>query len=104
MDDLSITSGLSNRLWRIALWGAVVAILIAPLLAMQFTGEVKWTPFDFAIAAGLLGTTALAIEFTIRAVGRPTFCVACVLGILALLLMVWAELAVGVFGTPFAGS
>ena len=34
MDDLSINSGLANRLWRVALWGSVVAILIAPLVAM----------------------------------------------------------------------
>ena len=104
MDDLSITSGMTNRLWRVALWGSVVAILIAPLLAMQFTGEVHWTPFDFGVAAVLLGTTALAIELAIRLIGRPTFCVAAVLAILVALVLVWAELAVGVFGTPFAGS
>jgi len=104
MDDLSITSGLTNRLWRMALWGSVIAILIAPLIAMQFTGEVHWTPFDFAVATALLGTTALGIEFAIRTIGRPTFCVVAVLGILAVLLLVWAELAVGVFGTPFSGN
>ena len=87
MDDLSITSGLTNRLWRVALWGTVIAILIAPLIAMQFTGEVHWTPFDFAVATVLLSATALAIE----------------LAILFALVLVWAELAVGVFGTPFAG-
>ena len=55
MDDLSITSGIANRIWRVALWGSFLAILIAPLVAMQFTGEVHWTPFDFAVAAVLLG-------------------------------------------------
>lgn len=104
MDDLSITSGLANRFWRLALWGSVVAILIAPLIAMQFTGEVRWTPFDFGVAAALLGATALAIEVAIRAIGRPAVCVAIVLAILAALVLAWAELAVGVFGTPFAGS
>ncbi|MBH1944257.1 hypothetical protein I5L01_08425 [Erythrobacter sp. YJ-T3-07] len=104
MDDLSITSGIANRIWRMALWGSFLAILIAPLVAMQFTGEVHWTPFDFVIAAALLGATALAIEFAIRTIGRPVWCVAAVLGILAVLLLVWAELAVGVFGTPFSGS
>ncbi|GAB5347708.1 hypothetical protein [Alteriqipengyuania sp. 357] len=104
MNDLSINSGLGNRLWRVALWGAFVAILIAPLAAMQFTGEVHWTFGDFGMAALLLGTTALAIEFAIRNIGRPTFCVATVLAILVALVLVWAELAVGVFGTPFAGS
>lgn len=103
MDDLSITSGLANRLWRVALWGSVIAILIAPLVAMQFTGEVHWTPFDFAVAAALLGATALAIELAIRVIGRPAYCVAAVLAILVALLLIWAELAVGIFGTPFAG-
>ena len=103
MDDLSITSDLTNRLWRVALWGSVVAILIAPLIAMQFTGEAHWTAFDFAVAAALLGATALAIELAIRMIGRPTWCVAAVLAILLALVLVWAELAVGVFGTPFAG-
>ena len=104
MDDLSITSGLTNRLWRVALWGSMLAILVAPLIAMQFTGEVHWTPFDFGVAAVLLGTTALAIEFAIRNISRTTFGVAAVLAILAVLVLVWAELAVGVFGTPFAGT
>ena len=103
MDDLSITSGLTNRLWRVALWGTVIAILIAPLIAMQFTGEFHWTPFDFAVATILLSATALAIELAIRVIGRPTWCVAAVLAILFALVLVWAELAVGVFGTPFAG-
>ena len=103
MDDLSITSDFTNRFWRVALWGSVIVILVAPLVAMQFTGEVHWTPFDFGVATVLLGTTALAIEFAIRNIGRPTWCVAAVLAIMAALLLVWAELAVGVFGTPFAG-
>jgi len=103
MDDLSINSGLASRLWRVALWGSVIAILIAPLVAMQFTGEVHWTPFDFAVAAALLGATALAIELAIRVIGRPAYCVAAVLAILVALLLAWAELAVGIFGTPFAG-
>ena len=78
MDDLSINSGLANRLWRVALWGSVVAILIAPLVAMQFTGEVHWTPFDFAVAAALLGATALAL---------PLMALAFALGSVGLILM-----------------
>ena len=44
-----------------------------------------------------------AIELAIRVIGRPTFCVVAVLAILLALVLVWAELAVGFFGTPFAG-
>lgn len=35
------------RTLRIAVWGAICALLIAPLLAMQFTNEVAWTGSDF---------------------------------------------------------
>lgn len=83
---------------------AVVLILFIPLIAMQFTSEVDWSPFDFLIMGGLLFTTALLCEFILRKVktvrSRIMLCVAT----LAALFLIWAELAVGIFGTPFAGS
>jgi len=30
-----------NR-WRIAIWGSAAFLLLLPLVAMQFTGEVVW--------------------------------------------------------------
>jgi hypothetical protein len=32
----------------------IAIILMIPLIAMQFTDEVNWSPFDFAAAAALL--------------------------------------------------
>lgn len=93
----------SNQRLSLILAG-IGLLLLVPLIAMQFTTEVDWGPFDFAIAAVLLLATGLGCEFTLRKVktlrGRLVICG----GILLVLFLVWAELAVGVFGTPFAGS
>lgn len=83
---------------------AATALLAVPLIAMQFTTEVDWTASDFVIMGILLFSTGLLCEFTLRKVksarNRLILCAA----ILFVFFLIWAELAVGVFGTPFAGS
>lgn len=79
-------------------------ILSIPLVAMQFTKEVYWTLSDFVIAAVLLLGTGLAIELVIRYVKTRLWRTMLLAIILLLLFLTWAELAVGIFGTPFAGS
>ncbi|MCX2584235.1 hypothetical protein [Pedobacter sp. MR22-3] len=79
-------------------------ILSIPLVAMQFTKEVNWTVSDFIIAAGLLLGTGLAIELVIRYVKTNLPKTILLVVILLLLFLTWVELAVGIFGTPFAGS
>ena len=79
-------------------------ILSIPLIAMQFTKEVNWTLSDFVIAAVLLLGTGLAIELVMRYVKTGLSRTILLVVILLLLFLTWAELAVGIFGTPFAGS
>ena len=83
---------------------SVAILLLIPLIAMQFTSEVDWSAFDFAIAAVLLSGTGLLCEFVLRKVKKVEYRVVICLFILAALFLVWAELAVGIFGTRFAGS
>ncbi len=83
---------------------AVALLLLVPLIAMQFTDEVRWSPFDFLVAGVLLLGAGLFCELVwrlARTTGLRIFLCAVVLSALAL---VWLELAVGLFGTPFAGS
>lgn len=70
-------------------------ILLIPFLAMQFTSEVNWTLSDFLIMGVLLFVTGLLIEVSLLKMGK--YRVVAALGILALSLWLWAELAVGVF-------
>lgn len=91
-------------LWRLALWAAVPALLALPALGMLFSAEVDWSAGDFAIAALLLGGAAFLADRVLRGTRAQATKAVLVIALLAALLLVWAELAVGVFGTPFAGS
>ena len=82
----------------------VTMLLCIPLIAMQFTNEVNWTLSDFIIAGVLLLATGIVIEVVARNVRNRKTRIGIVLGILIAFFFVWAELAVGIFGTPFAGS
>jgi len=82
----------------------VALLLLIPLIAMQFTDEVNWTLSDFVVAGVLLLGTGLVCELVMRKVNKIRYRIAIIVAILAALLIIWLELAVGIFGTPFAGS
>ena len=82
----------------------VAFILLIPLIAMQFTNEVDWKLADFVIMGILLLGTGLLCELVIRKVKKIEHRILICGAILVVLFLVWAELAVGIFGTPFAGS
>lgn len=79
-------------------------LLLLPLVAMQFTEEVDWNAFDFVIAAILLYGTGIAIDFALEKLKGKTSKILIPVLLFLILLLVWAELGVGIFGTPFAGD
>ena len=84
--------------------GIALSLLLIPLIGMQVSDDVDWSTFDFIIMGILLLGTGLIIEFALRKF--KTFksrVIACGI-ILGIFFLIWAELAVGIFGTPFAGS
>lgn len=83
---------------------AVPVLLMIPLIAMRFTDEVNWTLSDFIIMGVLLLSTGVICELVIRSVKNSTYRIALCIVVLIMLFLIWAELAVGVFGTPFSGS
>jgi peptidoglycan/LPS O-acetylase OafA/YrhL len=80
------------------------ALLSIPFIAMQFTNEVSWTLFDFAAAGTLLTGTVIACELVIRRVKKTRYRIAICAIILIILVVVWIDLAVGIFGTALSGS
>ena len=88
----------------IIILGVVGVILLIPFIAMQFTTEVDWSLSDFIIMGVLLTGTGLLIELAIRKIKtNPQRLI--VLGVILLtFFLIWVELAVGIFGSPFAGS
>lgn len=92
----------SKRL--IGIVAGVVLLLLIPLLAMLFTNEVNWTLFDFLVMGVLLLGTGLLGELVIRKVKNKDYQIGIIAVVVAALFLLWAELAVGIFGTPFAGN
>lgn len=87
-----------------AILSSILVLLLIPLVAMLFTNEVNWTIKDFILTGILLLSTGLVIEFVLRKVKTKQNRITILIIILILLVLIWVELAVGVFGTPFAGS
>lgn len=84
--------------------GTVAIILLIPLVAMQFTSEVAWSASDFVLIGGLLVGTGLLCELVLRSVKKTEYRILLCVLLLAALFLIWAELAVGIFGSPLAGS
>jgi len=82
----------------------VAFLLLIPLLTMQFTDEVNWTLLDFVAAGLLLLGTGLMCELVLRKISKTKNRIIICAAILIAFLLIWAELAVGVFGTPFSGQ
>jgi hypothetical protein len=82
----------------------VLILLLIPLLSMQFTSEVNWSLSDFLVMGALLAGTGFFLEVVFRTVSKRDIRIALVALILILFLLIWVELAVGIFGSPIAGS
>jgi len=77
-------------------------LLLIPLIAMQFTDEVNWTLVDFLVAGALLLGTGIMCELVIRKINKIKYRIAGCVALLIALMLIWAELAVGIFGTPLS--
>lgn len=84
-----------NRLLKILL--PLLSLLLIPLIAMQFTTEVNWGLLDFVVAGTLLALLGVAIEFSIRKSKNIKTRIALIASSAVLFLVIWAELAVGLF-------
>jgi hypothetical protein len=92
----------NRNIIRIALGSAFILIMI--MLMNQFNDEVDWKLDDFIAMGILLLSAGLAYELLAKKMTTAACRVAVAIAIGIVFLIIWAELAVGVFGTPFAGS
>ena len=86
------------------LYSIPLFILSIPLMAMQFTKEVNWTISDFLVMGILLFTTVFTIDFVLKKFKTLKSRLILIVGIVVILALVLAELAVVIFGSPLAGS
>lgn len=79
-------------------------LLTIPLLAMQFTEDVNWSIYDFVVMGFLLLFFSLGIDVTMKKVKNENIKILYVVLTILIFLLIWAELAVGIFGSQFAGD
>ena len=81
-----------------------LSLLLIPLFGNIFSNQVNWSLFDFIIMGLLLGVLGIIIHYIMEKVRNKTFRIVPIIFVLIIFLMIWAELAVGVFGSLIAGS
>lgn len=85
--------------WRMAGWAMAVALLLLPLVAMQFTDEVNWDVFDFVVFGSMLLGAGVICEITVGMTSSIAYRSAVGVALVAGFLLVWVNLAVGIIGS-----
>jgi Zn-dependent protease with chaperone function len=91
-----------NKYYKIA--AAILCVLSIPLIAMQFTNEVDWSRMDFVVAGLLLFIAATIGDFVRRKLSNFKYKYLVYLILIMTFLLLWAEMAVGLFNSPISGS
>lgn len=104
MNELHRQASSAGRIWRTIYWGGAAVLLTIPAFAMQVTDEVDWGGEDFIAMGILLTLLGLGFELLMRFTRNTTRRVAIGGLFVFAFLFVWAEMAVGLVGSPIAGS
>lgn len=104
MNELNRQSSPGGRMWRNIYWIGAALLLTVPLFAMQVTDEVDWGPEDFVAGGIMFGLLGIGFELVTRFVHswKRRLLIGGVL--VFAFLFIWAEMAVGIVGSPIAGS
>lgn len=84
--------------WKIAASAIAALILLLPMVAIQFTDQVRWDAADFAIVVALLVTAGVTYELAVRKRGNSAYRSAVGVALAAAFILVWVNGAVGVIG------
>lgn len=84
--------------WRTLALLAVALILLTPLVAMRFTDAVQWSGRDFGVMGALLVGMYVMFELLARTSGVPQYRWGVGVALVASLLLIVSNLAVGIIG------
>lgn len=83
---------------------AAELVLLIPLIAMQFSEEWDWGVPDFIVVGILLAGVGVGYQMVVTGVKSNSKLAAIGIVLAAVMILTWVELAVGIFGSPVAGS
>lgn len=79
-------------------------VFLIPVLAVLLSKNFNWTAEDFLMAAVLIFGAGLAIEIGLRVVKNQKYKSLIIIGVILLAILLFMEMAVGIFGSPLAGD
>lgn len=86
-----------NQKTLILILAIIGGILLIPFIAMRYSDAVDWTWGDFIIAAILLFEVAIMVYYINKRAKKTGMRLLFYIVLALILILVWAELAVGVF-------
>ncbi|HEX8300981.1 hypothetical protein [Sphingomonas sp.] len=99
MTDYSETNGGRRGFpWRATGWSIAALLLLAPLVAMQFTSEMNWGVEDFAFAGIMIIGSGLILEAVVRMTANSAYRIAMAAALAGAFLLIWLNAAVGIIG------
>ncbi len=93
-----------NRAQRFILIGILFILTVPYIEQLDGNASFDWGPFDFVLAFVILLTFGFGIEFLVRKIQSRRLKWLAILGIILFFVLLWGELAVGIFNSPIAGD
>lgn len=90
-----------NKKWSVF---SPLLLLLFPLVGTLVSNEVNWSFFDFIVMGILILSMSFGIKQVVMTTKNTNYRVLIIGMILLVFILIWVELAVGIFDTPFAGN
>lgn len=90
-----------NKKWSVF---SPLLLLLFPLVGTLVSNEVNWSFFDFIIMGILILSMSFGIKQVVMTTKNTNYRILIIGMILLVFILIWVELAVGIFDTPFAGN
>ena len=79
-------------------------LLVFPLIGTLLSPQVNCTWFDYLVMGGLLLSLGIGAHFILKRFNKSAKKWTYLFALMLVFMLIWAELAVGIFGSPLAGS
>ena len=81
-----------------------LSLLLIPMATMLISDEINWSIFDFLVMGVLLFSFGISINLVLNNTKNSKIRITFFTILILIFSLIWIELAVGIFESPFAGS
>ena len=81
-----------------------LSLLLIPMATMLISDEINWSIFDFLVMGVLLFSFGISINLVLNNTKNSKIRITFFIILILIFSLIWIELAVGIFESPFAGS